>query len=132
MVVWTTGASVATVRVVSASRLPETQPTRLQRVRFSFETESPRQAVEAASELRRLAPNGVQVRPAQLSRTVGHRWAILVTTDPLGWSAIAATEEEMRRVAWETPGLRLTGWLCLSDRERSVPSDGRPRRQRPS
>jgi hypothetical protein len=97
----------------------ETQQTRLQRVRFSFETERLRQAVDVASKLRRVAPDGVQVRPAQLSRTACHRWAILVTTDPLGWSAIAATEEEMRRVAWETPGLSFTGWLCLSEREPS-------------
>ena len=111
---------------MSASRLTETQPTGSRRVRFSFETESLRQAVDVASDLRRVAPDGVQVRPAQLSRTAGCRWAILVTTESLGWSAIAAAKEEIRRVALEAPGLRFTGWLCLSDRSHSVPGDELP------
>ena len=89
----------------------------MQRVRFSFETDSLRQAVDLASELRRVRPNEVQVRPAPLSHTARHRWTILVTTDPLERSAIAEAEEEMRRVGWKVPGLRFTGWLCLSDRE---------------
>jgi hypothetical protein len=116
-VVWTGGASVATVRFVSATRPTEKQPTRLQRVRFSFETESLRHAVDMASELRRVRPNGVRVRPAPLSHIARHRWTILVTTDPLEPSAIAEAEEEMRRVAWEIPGLRFMGGLCLSERE---------------
>ena len=90
---------------------------RLQRVRFSFETESLRQAVNVASELRRVRPDGVQVRPAARSRTARHLWTIQVTTDPLEGSAIAEAEGEMRRVAWVVPGLRFMGGMCLSDRE---------------
>jgi hypothetical protein len=91
----------------------EKQQTRLQRVRFSFETDSLRQAVDVASELRRAAPNGVQVRPAPGPRAARHRWAVLVTSEALEVSAIATAELEMRRMAWEVPGLRFMGWLCF-------------------
>jgi hypothetical protein len=83
-------------------------------VRFSFETESLRQAVEVAAELRRVNPTGVRVRPAQFAPMGSLRWAILVTTPPLEASEIAALEEDMRRVSWRAPGLRFTGWLYLS------------------
>jgi CheY-like chemotaxis protein len=119
-VVWTTRAYVATVRLVS--RPTEDQPTGSQRVRFSFDTTSLRQAVDVAGQLRRLAPNGVQVRPAPFSRIGGYRWAILLTTGPLEGSGIAAFEEEMRRVAWQAPGLRFTGWMCVWGAGDAVPT----------
>lgn len=100
----------------------EKKPTGSRRVRFSFETESLRQAVDVASKLRRVTPNEVRVRPTPLARLGEYRWAILVTMDPLEESEIAAADGEMRRVAWEAPGVRFTGWLCLWDRGRAVPN----------
>ena len=99
---------------VFKTRWPEARPTRSQCVRFSFETESLRQAVEVAAELRRVNPTGVRVRPAQFAPMGALRWAILVTTPPLEASEIAALEEDMRRVGWRAPGLRFTGWLYPS------------------
>ena len=93
------------------TRSPEAQPTGSQCVRFSFEAESLRQAVEVAAELRRVNPTGVRVRPAQVAAMGSLRWGILVTTPPLEASGIAALEEVMRRVAWRAPGVRFTGWL---------------------
>ena len=96
------------------TRPAEAQLTCAQCVRFSFEAESLRQAVKVAAELRRVDPTGVRVRPAQVAPVGSLRWEILVTTPPLEASAIAALEEDMRRVAWRTPGIRFTGWLFLS------------------
>jgi hypothetical protein len=99
---------------VFKTRSPEARPTRSQCVRFSFEAESLRQAVEVAAELRWVNPSGVRVRPAQVALMGSVRWAILVTTPPLEASGIAALEEDMRRVAWRSPGIRFTGWLYLT------------------
>ena len=96
------------------TRSAEAQLTCSQCVRFSFEAESLRQAMEVAAELRRVNPTGVRVRPAQVASMGSLRWAILVTTPPLEVRGIAALEEDMRRVAWRTPGSRFTGWLFLS------------------
>ena len=93
---------------------PEDQPTGSERVRFTFETRSLRQAVEVADQLRRVNPTGVRVRPGRLTRLGSYHWVILVTTPPLEASGIAALEEEMRWVARRAPGVRLTGWLFLS------------------
>jgi len=112
-VVWTARVSVATVRLVTISPSSGYGQTGSTRVRFAFETTSLRQAVEAADQLRQLAPDGVRVRPAWRSRLGGYRWTIQVTTGPLEWSGVGSLEEEMRLVARRAPGLRFTGWLCI-------------------
>ena len=113
---------------------PDDQSTRSERVRFTFETRSLRQAVEVADQLRRVNPTGVRVRPGRLKRLGSYNWVILVTTPPLETSGIAALEEEMRWVARRAPGVRLTGWLFLSgpgDSARpTLPSEGRRERMR--
>jgi CheY-like chemotaxis protein len=112
-VVWLTGAPVATVRWVFETRPPDDQPASSQCVRFSFEATTLRQAVDVAGRLRRVNPSGVRVRPAQVSGTGSFHWEILVTTPAREATGIAGFEEEMRRVAWRAPGIRLTGWLYL-------------------
>jgi CheY-like chemotaxis protein len=111
------------VRWVTATRPPHDLPT--QRVRFAFEVMSLREAVDVSAELRRLTGTGVQVRPARLPRRGSLHWAILVTRGPLDPSGILAAEEEMRRFAWEAPGVRFTGWLCLSDPVEPAPAGER-------
>jgi CheY-like chemotaxis protein len=113
------------VRWVTATRPPHDLPTRSQRVRFAFEVMSLREAVDVSAELRRLTGTGVQVRPARLPRRGSLHWEILVTRGPLDPSGILAAEGEMRRFAWEAPGVRFTGWLCLSDSGESSPDGER-------
>jgi CheY-like chemotaxis protein len=119
---------------VIVSPSPDDQSTGSERVRFTFETRSLRQAVEVADQLRRVNPTGVRVRPGRLKRLGSYNWVILVTTPPLETSGIAALEEEMRWVARRAPGVRLTGWLFLSgpgDSARpTLPSEGRRERMR--
>jgi CheY-like chemotaxis protein len=110
---------------VFKTRSPEAHLACSQSVRFSFETESLRGAVELAAELRRENPTGVRVRPAQIAPMGSLRWAILVTTRLLEASEIAALEEDMRRVAWRAPGIRFTGWLYLSGSVERVPPNTR-------
>ena len=105
---------------MTASRSIEGRPAGSTRVRFSFETMSLRQAVDVVDKLRRDIANGVRVRPARRSRMGGYRWEVLVTTGPPDWGGIAGVEEEMRRVARRAPGLRFTGWLCLSGHDGDV------------
>ena len=111
---------------VTASRSIDRRPTGSIRVRFSFETTSLRQAVNVADKLRRETANGVRVRPVLRSLMGGYRWEILVTTGPLDPGGIAPVEEEMRRVAWGAPGLRFTGWLCLSSENGDATNAGHP------
>jgi hypothetical protein len=73
-----------------------------------------RQAVDVAGRLRRANARGVRVRPARVSGASSVQWEIIVTTPVLETSGIADLEEEMRRVALEEPGIRLTGWLLFS------------------
>jgi hypothetical protein len=107
-------APVATVTWVFETRPPGDQPASSQRVRFSFEAASVRQAIDVAGRLRRANGRGVRVRPARVSGTSSFQWEIIVTTPVLDTSGIADLEEEMRRVALEEPGIRFTGWLLLS------------------
>ncbi len=95
-------------------------------MRFSFEATSLRQAAEAAGLLRRVIPNGVRVRPAQLSRLGPYEWAIVVSTGPMeAWRA-TTLEEEMRWVARRGTGIRFTGWLSFSGRREPFPAADRP------
>ena len=110
---------------MNATRPPHDLPTRSQHVRFAFEVASLREAVDVSTELRRRNGRGVRVRPARLPRRGSLRWAILVTRGPLDASGILAAEEEMRQFAWEAPGVRFTGWLCLSDPVESAPDGER-------
>jgi CheY-like chemotaxis protein len=105
---------------VILSRQSDGEPTGAQRVRFSFETPSLREAIDAADQLRRMTRNEVPVRPARPSRAGAYRWAVVATIGPLGASEIAAFQEVMRRVARRAPGLKLTGWLCLSPPEQTA------------
>jgi hypothetical protein len=109
-------APVATVRWVFETRPPGDQPTTSQCVRFSFEATSLRHAVDLAGRLRRVSRSGVWVRPARVSGASSFQWEILVTTPALDPGSIAAVEEEMRRVARESLGIRFRGWLLLSAR----------------
>jgi CheY-like chemotaxis protein len=90
-------------------------------VRFSFEATTLRQAVSLAGELRRVSPEGVRVRPARVSGPGLSCWAVHVTTPPMETGGIAALEDELRRIAWRAPGIRLTGWLHLSGSVESLP-----------
>jgi hypothetical protein len=101
---------------VFETRPPGDQPTTSQCVRFSFEANSLRHAVDLAGRLRRANRSGVWVRPARVSGASSFRWEILVTTPALDAARITALEEEMRRVAWESLGIRFRGWMLLSAR----------------
>jgi CheY-like chemotaxis protein len=114
-VVWTARAPIATVRWVTETRPGHDHPTRSQHVRFAFETSSLRRAVDVTTELRRVTTGGVRVRPSRLADGESLHWEVLLTTGPLDAHGILAFEEEMRRLAWEAPGVRFNGWLCLSD-----------------
>lgn len=93
-------------------------------VRFSFDATTLRQAVSLAGDLRRVGREGVRVRPARVSSAGSPRWAVHVTTPSLEPAEVAALEDELRRIAWGAPGIRLTGWLHLSGSVESV-SKGR-------
>ena len=108
------------------SRQTDGQPAGAQRVRFSFETSSFREAMDVADQLRRMTRNEVPVWPARLSRRGSFRWAVLATTDPLGAGEIAAFQEVMRRVARRAPGLKLTGWQFLRSPEEPAPAGHAP------
>jgi len=82
--------------------------------------------MDAADQLRRMTRSEVPVRPARPSRPGAYRWAVLATIGPLGASEIAAFQEVMRRVARRAPGLKLTGWLCLSRPEQTAPTGQLP------
>ena len=111
---------------MTGTRPPQNQPSRSQRVRFSFEVANLRQAVDLTGRLRRITKNGVRVRPARLGNGDSFRWEILMTASPVEPSRILALEEEMRRFAWQAPGIRFTGWLCLSDPVEPAPDEERP------
>ena len=112
--VWTGQVAVATVRRVTEIGSPYPEAIGPQRVRFSFEAATLRDAVDAADLLRQLAECGVRVRPTVHSRLAGpYGWRILVTSAPLGATRIAALEEEMQGIARRAPGIRFTGWLFL-------------------
>ncbi len=100
---------------MTATRPPHDLPNRSQRTRFAFEVASLREAVPVSTRLRRLTGSEVRVRPARLPGRGSLHWEILVTRGPLDASGILAAEEEMRRFASEAPGVKFTGWLCLSD-----------------
>jgi CheY-like chemotaxis protein len=110
---------------VVVSRHADGQPAGAQRVRFSFETSSFREAMDVADQLRRITRNEVPVWPARPSHRGTYRWTVLATTDPLGAGEIAAFQEVMRRVARRAPGLKLTGWLFLRSPEEPAPA-GQP------
>jgi hypothetical protein len=109
---------------VSDTARPDDQATRSQCVLFSFEATALRQAVDVAGHLRRVARNGVRVRPARLSDPGSIRWTILVTTPPLGANRIADLEDEMHRVARQVPGISFTGWMCLFGPAEAGPAAG--------
>ena len=114
-VVWTGHVAVATVRRVTEIGSPYPEATGPQRVCFSFEAGTLREAVDAADLVRHLGVWGVRVRPT--CRLAGScRWRILVTSAPLGATRIAALEEEMQGIARRASGIRFTGWLFVCRR----------------
>jgi CheY-like chemotaxis protein len=104
---------------------PDDQRTPSRSVRFSLEVTSLRQAVELLRGLRRGNTACVRVRPTRVWGGDSTFWTILVTT-PLSSSGITPFEEELRRIAWRTPGVAFTGWLYLSG---SVEAEPRPPRR---
>jgi CheY-like chemotaxis protein len=116
------------MRVFQTGR-PGDQRTTSRYVRFSLEVTSLRQTVELVRDLRRVNAAGVRVRPARASGGSSTCWTVLVTA-PLSSSGITAFEQEMRRIAWRTPGVAFTGWLYLSGSVEAVPRDPCPRTKR--
>ena len=120
--VWTGHVAVATVRRVTEIGSPYPEATGPQRVCFSFEAGTLREAVDAADLVRHPGVWGVRVRPT--CRLAGScRWRILVTSAPLGATRIAALEEEMQGIARRASGIRFTGWLFVC--REGEPEDGR-------
>ena len=82
-------------------------------LRFSFEAPSRRRAVELASELRTIAGNVVQVRPARPRlRSRRRRWIVALKTPPtpLELRAIRRWEDEIGAVAGRCPDCPFLGW----------------------
>ena len=81
--------------------------------RFSFEAPDVREAVELASELRKVVHHGVQVRPCPLRLLARRRWTVTATTPgvpvleavPDVWRELVARAAERRPqctfVSWE-------------------------------
>ena len=81
-------------------------------LQFLFEAPSRRQAVELASELRTVAGNIVQVRPARPLLRSGRRWRVGLRTPPtpLELRAIRRWELELEAVAVRFPDCGFLGW----------------------
>ena len=81
-------------------------------LRFSFEAPSRRQAVELASELRTIAGNVVQVRPARPRLRSRRRWIVALKTPPtpLEPGAIRRWEGAIEAVAGRCSDCRFVGW----------------------
>ena len=81
-------------------------------LRFSLEAPSRRQAVEVASELRTIAGNVVQVRPARPRLRTRRHWIVALKTPPtpLELGAIRRWQSEMEAVAARFPDCRFVGW----------------------
>ena len=92
--VWTAGAPLATLGEVTDIGSPNLQPRDSQGVRSSFEATGLREAAEAAGQLRRDAPHGVRVLPAQLSQLTSPM-RVLIIDD-------SAPKEDLGRVDLST------------------------------
>jgi hypothetical protein len=81
------------------------------RLRFSFEADTPSEAVDLARELRARNGNRVHLGPKPVEATGKRRWGIALKTPPtpLEEQTIRKLEAEMEAVARNWPG-RYLGW----------------------
>ena len=103
-------ASVTAITLAALGMLGFTERDRLC-LRFSFETPGLRPAVELAAELRTVAGNVVQVRPAQsLPRSARHWWVMLKTPPTaLEVEAIRHWERAIEAIARRCPSCHFVG-----------------------
>jgi hypothetical protein len=80
--------------------------------RFAFEAPDVREAVELASELRKIVHNGVQVRPCPLRLLARRRWTVTATTPriPVLEAVPDVWREQVVSAAERRPQCTLVSW----------------------
>ena len=86
-------------------------------LRFWFEVSSVREAVDLATELRRIRETAVELRPAPRRLTSRRPWRVVLRTPStrLTQAVIASREREMRELAGRRRGCRFVGWTPVLD-----------------
>jgi hypothetical protein len=96
-------AALRTLGFTNVDRIP---------LRFAFEADSARHAVDLATDLRALGRNRVHLVPQRTGAPNAPVWGVALKTrpTPVGARPIRQLEEEMEAVARGRPGSRYVGW----------------------